>query len=145
MRLLKIIRYKLVAHSGSCEFDENNSYLEITISDNSIFSNVVISQRVEEIIENAFDPQHCQIGQTVDFSGMLNSIYQINGVTGVRTVYYPYDYLENVETYDKYKTRACDGLAFASWSYTPIVDGNRLIDIGDDLQISNTSRTLEKF
>ena len=64
---------------------------------------------------------------------MLNEIYQINGVTGVRTVYYPVDYLDNAAVYEQYKTRACDGLAFASWSYTPIVSGTRLIDIGDDL------------
>lgn len=136
---------KLVQNGGNCEFDLDNSYLEITISDNSIFSNVVIAQKVEDIIETAFQPQHCKIGQVVDYSGMLNSIYQINGVTEVRTVYYPVDYLENIDTYEKYKTRVCDGIAFASWSYTPVVSEKRLIDIGDDLQINNTSRTLEKF
>lgn len=60
-------------------------------------------------------------------------------------MYYPDDYLENTSNYEKYKTRACDGIAFASWSYTPSIDNNRLIDIGDDLQISNTTRVLEKF
>ena len=63
----------------------------------------------------------------------------------MRTVYYPVDYLEDIDTYEKYKTRVCDGIAFASWSYTPVVSEKRLIDIGDDLQINNTSRTLEKF
>ena len=132
----------LVTNGGNCEFDMNNSYLEITISDNSIFSNVVIAKKIEDIIRNAFDPHHCTIGQVVNYSDMLNSIYEINGVTGVRTVYYPADYLENTSTYDKYKTRSCDGIAFASWSYTPVAVGTRLVDIGDDLQINNTTRTL---
>ena len=136
---------KLVLNDGNCEFDEANSYLEITISDNSIFSNVVIANKVRNIIENAFSPERCMLGQTVNYSGMLNEIYQINGVVRVRTVYYPVDYLDNETTYEKYKTRACDGLAFASFSYTPLVAGTRLIDIGDDLQINNTSRSLQKF
>ena len=135
----------LVAAAGNCEFDVSNSYLEVTISDNSIFSNIVIARKVENIIYTAFDPKHCTLGQVVNYSDMLDSIYQINGVIGVRTVYYPNDYLDNINTYDKYKTRACDGIAFASWSFTPEVNGSRLVDIGDDLQINNTTRTLEKF
>ena len=53
-------------------------------------------------------------------------------------MYYPSDYLdaENAEMYSKYKTRACDGISFASWSHTS------LISKGDDLQINNTSRSL---
>ena len=81
----------------------------------------------------------------MNYSDMLDAIYAINGVINVRTVYYPDDYLDNISIYEKYKTRACDGIAFASWSYTPIVSGIRLVDIGDDLEISNTTRTLEKF
>ena len=54
-------------------------------------------------------------------------------------MYYPDDYLENAVNYAQYKTRSCDGIAFASWSNTPV------IDIGDDLQINNTSRSLEPF
>lgn len=132
-------------NDGNCEFDTTNSYLEVTISDNSIFSNVVIASKVKSIIENAFNPQQCTLGQVVNYSEMLDAIYEINGVTEVRTVYYPNDYLENTSVYEKYKTRACDGIAFASWSYTPVVSGSRLVDIGDDLEISNTTRTLEKF
>lgn len=136
---------QLVSNEGNCEFDASNSYLEITISDNSIFSNVVIANKVKNIIENTFNPQHCTLGQAINYSSMLDAIYEINGVVGVRTVYYPDDYLDNVDIYEKYKTRACDGIAFASWSYTPVVSGTRLVDIGDDLEISNTTRTLEKF
>lgn len=53
-------------------------------------------------------------------------------------MYYPEGYPENAD-YQDYKSRACDGIAFASWSSTD------LIDIGDDLQINNVTRTLEKF
>ena len=128
----------LVKDDGSCLFDATNSYLEVTISDNSIFSNISIANKVESIIKDAFDVKHCKLGQAVDYSIMLDQIYQINGVIRVRTIYYPENYLESNE-YDTYKSRACDGIAFASWSST------ELIDVGDDLQISNTIRTLEKF
>lgn len=56
----------------------------------------------------------------------------------MRTVYYPENYLES-DDYEKYKARACDGISFASWSST------KLIDIGDDLQLNNVTRTLEPF
>lgn len=56
----------------------------------------------------------------------------------MRTVYYPDDYLTN-DDYGTYKSRACDGLSFASWSNTD------LIDVGDDLQLNNVTRTLEPF
>lgn len=85
----------LVAADGNCSFDARNSYLEVTISDNSIFSNVVIARKVSNIIYTAFDPKHCTLGQVVNYSDMLNAIYSINGVVGVRTVYYPDDYLDN--------------------------------------------------
>ena len=88
---------------------------------------------MQNIIENTFDAQHCKLGQVMNYSSMLDSIYEINGVTRVRTVYYPVDYLDDQETYSEYKTRACDGIAFASWSDTPVVFGSRLVDIGDDL------------
>lgn len=135
----------LVTNNGNCEFDYNNSYLEVTIADNSIFSNIVIANKIESIIKNAFRAEYCHIGQIVDYSTILDQIYEINGVSRVRTVYYPTNYLED-ENYQKYKTRACDGIAFASWSNTKLDDSTTsLIDIGDDLCINNTTRTLEKF
>jgi len=41
-------------------------------------------------------------------------------VERVRTVYYPTDYLESPDLYTEYKTRACDGISFASWSNTDL-------------------------
>lgn len=128
----------LLQNEGSSSFDYTKSYLEVTISDNSIFSNTVIAGKVQAIIQDAFNAEHCRLGQVVDYSQILDAIYQINGVSRVRTVYYPEGY-PNDQYFDQYKTRACDGISFASWSST------ELIDVGDDLQINNTTRTLEKF
>ena len=79
----------------------------------------------------------------INYDKILERMYAINGVERIRTVYYPTDYLGQTaylaERYSKYKTRVCDGISFASWSHTS------LIDLGDDLQINNTNRTLEPF
>lgn len=128
----------LVKNRGSSAFDETKSYLEVTISDNSIYSNVMVTNKVAEIIQNAFYIMQCKLGQTIDYAKILDSIYQINGVERIRTVYYPDDYLTSPD-YAEYKSRACDGISFASWSNT------ELIDIGDDLQLNNVTRTLEPF
>lgn len=122
-------------------FDANWSYLEITIADNSIYSTTQVNNYIVQAIEDEFNPVKCKIGQTINYDNILDKIYAINGVERVRTVYYPDDYLdpEAVDRYSQYKTRACDGLAFASWSHTD------LISRGDDLQINNTNRSLEPF
>lgn len=128
----------LVENDGSNIADVSNSYLEVTMADNSVFSNTTILNSVAQIIEDSFATTKCTLGQVIDYSVILNKIYEINGVERVRTVYYPKDYLEN-ENYQLYKTRACDGIAFASWSHTD------LIDVGEDLQLNNTTRILEGF
>jgi len=96
---------------------------------------------IAAIIEDAFTPTKCKIGQVINYDKILDSIYAINGIERIRTVYYPSDYLDSEasERYSEYKTRACDGISFASWSHTP------LISKGDDLQINNTNRALEPF
>ena len=131
--------YDNLVDNGNALFDVGKSYIEITVSDNIIYSSMSIRDKVLNILSESFNTQKCQLGQVVDYSKILDQIYQINGIERVRTVYYPDDYLENISEYDEYKARACDGLAFASWSDTD------LIDIGDDLQINSTSRTLEPF
>ena len=128
----------LVDNNGDVTNDLTCSYIEITIADNSLYSSVTIQNNVVAIIENGFNEKLCKLGQTVDYARMLDEIYAINGVERVRTVYYPEGYPDNPE-YENYKARACDGLSFASWSSTD------LIDIGDDLQLNNVTRTLEPF
>lgn len=132
---------ELTAHGGDNSFDSSMSYLEVTIADNTVYSTTQVLNNVAQIIENAFYMQKCRLGQTVVYDSILNQIYGINGVERVRTVFYPEDYLEEAQAakYTKYKTRVCDGIAFASWSSTP------LINVGDDLQINNTNRALEDF
>ncbi len=65
----------------------------------------------------------------------MDEIYSINGVSRIRTVFYPSDL--NMRT--QYGTRSCDGISFATWSNTDI------LEIGEDLRISNQNRTLEQF
>ncbi len=122
-------------------FDKDWSYLEVTIADNSIYSTTQVLNSIAAIIEDAFTPTKCKIGQVINYDKILDSIYAINGIERIRTVYYPSDYLDSEasERYSEYKTRACDGISFASWSHTP------LISKGDDLQINNTNRALEPF
>ena len=138
-----MMQQNISANKIESEFDKDLSYLEITIADNSIYSTTQLLNSIASIIEDSFLPSKCHIGQIINYDTILEKIYVINGVERVRTVYYPVDYLSEsstaAERYSKYKTRACDGISFASWSHTS------LINIGDDLQINNTNRTLEQF
>lgn len=70
----------------------------------------------------------------MNFNDLTNAIYKINGVSNIRTVYDPY-VTEKTIGRISYGSRAYDGISFASWS-------NGLIDVGDDLDITNTRRTL---
>jgi len=63
---------------------------------------------------------------------MLTKIYEINGVSRIRTVFNPKG--------STAKARVLDGLSFASWS-----NSGNLIEVGDDLNISNNMRQLEDF
>ena len=119
--------------NGKCVNDLSNSYLEITIADNALYSTTAIMNNVVNSIQQVFKPENCVLGQQINYDSILNSIYAINGIERVRTVYYPNGYPDITFTH---KSRACDGIAFASWSDT------KLIDIGDDLEINNTTRSL---
>ena len=131
--------YENLVKDENSAFDATNSYLEVTIADNIIYSTTSMLNMVSDIITQAFSVDRCSIGQTINYDAILEQIYSINGVERVRTVYYPEDYLENSSTYSQYKARACDGISFASWSKT------KLINIGDDLEINNTMRQLQQF
>lgn len=110
------------------QFDiDNNSYIEVLISDNALYINSNIQEQVAKIIYTYFDKSNCKLGMTVDFNNMLNSIMSLNGVQRVRTVYKD----ENVELIK-------NGLSFATWS-------SDYVEPGDDLDIGNQSRSLEEF
>ena len=116
-------------------FDENHeSYIEITLDDNSIYVTSSLQKEICNIILDGFDINKCQLGQAVKYDNMLEKIYAINGIQKVRTVFQPSSAATRV------KPRVLDGLAFASWS-----NAQSFIELGDDLAISNTVRQLEDF
>lgn len=113
------------------EFDsENESYIEITLDDNILYSNTVIQNEIENIFIDFFNPVNNRLGGTIDYQSLLNKIYGISGIQRIRTIY------KSIDSENDIIIR--DGLCFASWSGT-------LIDTGDDLQVSNTTRTLLDF
>lgn len=112
-------------------FDSNNeNYIEITISDNSLYSSTAVKVQINQIFLNFFNITKQTIGKIIDFNKLTQEIYEIAGVQKVRTVYSSPDGME----YDRY----IDGISMASWS-------SSLIDIGDDVVIGANNRTLEDF
>ena len=113
-------------------FDENaKSYLEITVDDNVLYSPINIQNQVHRIIIDFFKPQNFSLGQLINYNDLTQKILNIKGINRIRTVYF--------DPAGKYEQqRILDGISFATWT-------NGFIDLGDDLQISNTSRSLEVF
>lgn len=113
------------------------SYIEVTLDDSSIYIDSAIKNSVYEIIRDYFKPGNCSLGQHVNYSDILNKIYEINGVQKVRTVFFPKE-----EVYDEngvlVLNRYYDGLAFASWSTT-------FLESAEDMSVSNITRQLEDF
>lgn len=137
---VEIAKKYLDDNSGNFGVDEDGqyeSYIEITMSDDKVYVNNSIENGVIAKIRDFFNINKCKLGQIIDFSELTNEIYKINGVQNIRTVYDPH-VTQNTVGGMSYGSRAYDGVSFASWS-------NGLIDIGDDMNVSNTTRTLEKF
>lgn len=118
-------------------FDANNeSYIELTIADNNLYSNTAIKTQINGIFNSFFRVTDQHLGQIVKINDLENEIYAINGVQRIRTVFSCAEVDENGQK--KYKDRYIDGLSFATWSDT-------VIDAGDDLTISTMNRSLEDF
>lgn len=110
-------------------FDVNHeSYLEVTLDDNTLYSNNDIKTEVEDIILKFFDEKNFTLGQTINFSDLANQILNLHSVTRIRTVY----------RNDEGESRIINGLSFATWT-------TDVIDSGDDMEVSSISRTLEVF
>lgn len=123
------VALKYFDSSHSTAFDENNeSYIEITLDDNCIYSNIDMQERVAKVIRLYFSEGNMHLGMIVSFSDILQQIYNIGSIVRVRTIYKNADGALNIQP----------GLCFATWS-------NQLVDLGDDLAISNCSRSLEPF
>ena len=120
-------------------FDENcESYIEVTLDDNTLYVSTSIQSSIKQIILDEFSMSNCKFGQALNYDKMLNKIYNISGIKNIRTVY-----TKNGEEL----IRAYDGLSFASWS--PLLDDvegeGAERDVAVDLTVGNSIRTLEPF
>ena len=111
-------------------FAENNTYIEITTATNLVYASDTIKQMAYDKIIDFFSEGKFALGSEVNFSGLAQDIFNIPGVENVRTV---------MKDDDQSIYRIQNGLCFASWSDTV------MLDVGDDLEIGNASRKLEDF
>lgn len=127
-------------------FDElNESYIEITLDSNVIYTSAAIKTKIESTITDFFAPQNNLLGSQINYSTLLNNLYSITGIKRIRTVYQPLKTIVDnttgsfsVVTDDSRSVIIRDGLNFATWSAD-------FIDAGDDLDTSNMIKTLEPF
>ena len=115
------------------EFDQyNETYLEITVSDNNIYVASQIQTSVEQAIIDFFSVSNLSLGMTVNYNDLMNSILAINGIENVRTIWVSKDDTNAISP------RIHNGISFATWSST-------YVDVGDDLDVGNTTITLQPF
>lgn len=125
---------KALSYLKSDTFDEENeTYIEITLNNDSIYINSVVQTEVESIINNFFTQTNLTLGTKLNYNTLVSAILSIGGVDRVRTIYSPKG--SDINSSD---TRVFEGLCFATWS-------SGYIDVGDDLDVSNSSRQLEVF
>lgn len=124
--------------NGNFEDFNRYSFLEVTLDDDALYSNTMIARQVADKILNYFSAKNQRIGTLLNYSDLMNAIYSIDGIQRLRTVYFPID--ENGNQ-DPTKAIVYNGIAFASW--TAGLDG--LLDLGVDLEVSNSTRALEPF
>ena len=117
-------------------FDEGcDSYLEITVSDDMIYTNTSVQRRVYDAVESFFSQGSMKLGMVVNVNGLSQLIYDIPGVSRVRTVY--------VNPIDGSVTRV-NGISLATWS--PILQPLDPDSPGwDDLDIGTGNRSMEDF
>lgn len=112
-------------------FDQDcESYIEVTLDDNMIYVSSNIQKLVYDQIVRAFDVNSQKLGGIVQFRDIVDSIYAINGVQKVRTVY--------IRKSDGL-SHAYDGVSFASWS------DESVLHFHEDLQVGNVMRHVEDF
>ena len=104
--------------------------MKITLDDNTIYSTSIIQNEIENIIIEFFSSQNNKLGTNIEYQNLLNKIYSISGIQRIRTIYNPGTINQNIIIRD--------GLSFASWS-------GSYIDTCDDLEVSNTTRSLLDF
>lgn len=123
---------KNLIHGNNAQISYNdldNSYIEITLEDNVLYSSSDIQNKVANIIREFFAEKNFNLGQTVDFATLTNKILNLSNVSRIRTIW------RDINTG---YSRIINGMSFATWSAD-------LIDIGDDIEVSSVSRTMEVF
>ena len=116
--------------NDTTEFDpDNQSWLEITINDNAIHTTNDINLKVTNVIKQYFKEENMRLGQVIDYSKLTTQILDIGNINRIRTIF------RNSKTGEE---RIINGLAFATWT-------SSFINLGDDLNISNTAISLEVF
>ncbi len=116
--------------SDSKQFDpDNESYLEVTIDDNTLYANIDMTNKVKNVIRQFFNENNFTLGQIVDYSKLTEQIYALGSISRLRTIWRDPESGQEI---------ILPGVAFATWTA-------QLIDIGDDLDVSTTSRSLESF
>lgn len=119
--------------STSDIFDENNeSYIEIIISDDSMYVAAQVQSLVESVIIDYFDSKKLSLGMVVNYNEIYNNILKISGIDSVRTIW------ASKEDINMENPRIFDGLCFATWS-------DSYLDTGDDMDVSNLNKTLQPF
>lgn len=108
---------------------QDNSYIEITLDDNTLYSSNDIQNQAANVIRDFFDEDNFKLGQSVDYAVLTNQLLNMNAVIRVRTIW---------RDPNTYQTRIINGISFATWTAD-------VIDIGDDVEVSSVSRTLEAF
>jgi predicted transcriptional regulator len=67
--------------NNQSDFDENqDSYIEITLDDNSLYSTAVVQTEIENKFISFFNTRNNKLGQNVKFQDLMNDIYGINGI-----------------------------------------------------------------
>ena len=123
------LSYLINGSAQQIAYDElDNSYIEVTLEDNVLYSATDIRNKVANVIRDFFDESNFSLGQTVDYAILANKILNITSIARLRTIYKA----------DNGQARILNGLSFVTWT-----DG--MIDIGDDIEVSSVSRTLEVF
>lgn len=117
--------------------DNYDSYIEVTMESDTVYASNTVAQQINKIIVEYFRSDKVQLGKTVNCNEICQQLYLIDGIKKIRTVYVPKKAGSTTE-YDYANATIVDGLSFATWSA-------KLVDLGDDLQVSTGNRTLQEF
>lgn len=111
--------------------NNRNTYIEVTLNDNYLYSpSNIYSMIIEKIV--TYFSNFNKFGGSINFGEINTMISEIEGINKIRTIFKPNDG-SNPTIYD--------GISMASWT----TDNNNLIDEGIDFEVGMSGRSLEKF